>query len=282
MRFLSILFSFPLFLSFALFPGCQKREEKSFNAYLPPSFENYFADYVPKEEVELSPFWQVDDVDISYIDPNKKLIAFTFDDAPNKTMKDLLSVFQNYNQAYPDTRATATFFINGKLVNHLSMDSLYTAHLLGFELGNHTQNHLSLPNLSKEKLLAEINNTDAILQKIDGKERHLLRAPFGHVNELVKAVAEVPLIDWTIDTLDWTGISADAIYQTVWKEKFDGGIVLMHDGYPHTMSALTKLLVDLRAENYQIVSVSALAKAHRCSLKNGQVYIRARKQQDLH
>ena len=89
MRFLSILLSFPLFLSFALFPSCQKREEKSFNAYLPPSFENYFADYVPKEEVELSPFWQVDDVDISYIDPNKKLIAFAFDDAPNKTMKDL-------------------------------------------------------------------------------------------------------------------------------------------------------------------------------------------------
>ena len=85
-------------------------------------------------------------------------------------------------------------------------------------------------------------------------------------------------MNWTIDTLDWTGASVDEIYSTVFEEKFSGAIVLMHDGYVNTVSALKRLLPDLKAAGYQIVSVSALAKAHNCRLRNGGEYIRARKQ----
>ena len=64
----------------------------------------------------------------------------------------------------------------------------------------------------------------------------------------------------------------------VLEKKFSGAIVLMHDGYPATVEALKRLLPDLKKDGYQVVSVSAMAKAHGCTLRNGKEYIRARKQ----
>jgi peptidoglycan/xylan/chitin deacetylase (PgdA/CDA1 family) len=115
------------------------------------------------------------------------------------------------------------------------------------------------------------------LRQIDGKTRHLFRAPFGRIDERVKQIVQTPIIDWTIDTLDWTGVSAQEIYDVVWTNKYAGAIVLMHDGYENTVDALKLLLPDLYTAGYQVVSVSAMSKAHACPLRRGGVYIRARK-----
>ena len=222
--------------------------------------------------------WDTSDIDVSLISPQRKLIAFSFDDAPSRTLENILAVYAAYNESSPDCPAFATVFCNGKYIDAQSPPLLAAAYGMGFELGNHTHSHYDLSTLSKEQLQWEIDATDEILCTIDGKKRHLLRAPFGRTNDLVKDVAPTPLIDWTIDTLDWTGISEDEIYRAVMENKFSGAIVLMHDGYSHTIDALKRLLPDLKAEGYQVVSVSQLAKMHDCTLMNGKVYIRARKQ----
>ena len=222
--------------------------------------------------------WDVRDVDISYIDPSRKLISFTFDDAPAKTLENILAVFASFNEQNPDCPASATLFINGSLCNEENMHTLRAAHVLRFELGNHTHAHKDLSSLSEEELLFEIERTDAILQTIDGKPFHLLRAPYGKLSDTVRAVAKTPILDWTIDTLDWTGVSADEMYDTVFQNRADGSIVLMHDGHSNTVEALKRLLPDLKKDGYQVVSISAMAKQHRCALKRGSVYVRARKQ----
>ena len=221
--------------------------------------------------------WDVSDVDISRIDPNRKLIAFTFDDAPKRTLENILAVFASFNESNPDCPAFATVFFNGYLFDTASKQAAHAAHALGFELGNHTQSHLDLTTLDLPTLESEINQTDAILEKIDGKKRHLLRAPFGKVNELVRQAAQTPILDWTIDTLDWSGVSADDIYNSIYNARASGAIALMHDGYEHTVSALKRLLPDLKADGYQIVNVSQLSKAHACPLRRGNRYIRIRK-----
>ncbi len=225
-----------------------------------------------------SPFWNTDDVDISDITPSKKLISLTFDDSPNRTLEGILAVYAAFNEENPDCPASATLFLNGGLIDGHSLHLLHAAVALGFELGNHTQNHQDLTTLSKEELRLEIFQTDEILSQIDGKPYHLLRAPFGRVNALVKEFSFTPIIDWTIDTLDWTGVSEEDIYSSIWNGRFSGAIVLLHDGYEHTMSALKRLLPDLKADGYQVVSVSKMAKAHGCTLQRGGRYIRARKQ----
>lgn len=42
--------------------------------------------------------WSTADVDVSRVDTEKKLIAFTFDDAPNYTLKRTLEVFEDFNE----------------------------------------------------------------------------------------------------------------------------------------------------------------------------------------
>ena len=222
--------------------------------------------------------WDTSDVDISEIHTQKKLIAFTFDDTPSKTAENILAVFAAFNEENPDCKAFATLFVNGHFLNAESMQTLNAAHALRFELGNHTYSHYDLTAVSSEILQTEIQSTDVLLQKIDGKDKHLLRVPYGKCNDFVKERVQTPIIDWTIDTLDWAGVSAEEIVQTVLSQKFSGAIVLMHDGYPNTVTALKTLLPALKNDGYQVVSVSQLAKTHGCTLRNGKVYIRARKQ----
>lgn len=295
MRYSRFLHCLSYLLVLPLFSSCQtisSIDKPKFNAYLPHSFESYFESYEPleenfgenmrsteKEEIPADPnVWNVSDVDISYIDERRKLVAFTFDDSPSRTMESIFAVFADYNEQNPDCRATATLFCNGVLMDEHSLHLLHTANILGFELGNHTYSHLDLTSLSKETLQSEIDRTDELLSRIDGKPRHLLRAPFGKIDQSVKEFVDTPIVNWTIDTLDWTKNSEENIYNTVISNLFSGAIVLMHDGYPATIDALKRLLPDLKEKGYQIVSVSALAKAHGCVLRCGSEYIRARKQ----
>ena len=270
-------------LCVSLFFSCSAKNqaENNFNAYLPPSFEDYFDNYAlpieSKSNTETD-VWDVSDIDISYIDSAKKLIAFTFDDSPAKYMENILVAFASFNEQNPDCRATATFFINGGMIFEESYPLLHTAHILGFELGNHTHSHFDLTTLNTGELQAEIRRTDELLSKVDGKNRHLLRPPFGRINEEIKTSLQTPIINWTIDTLDWTGVTEQEIFDSVFNARFSGAIVLMHDGPTATVQALKKLLPALKEDGYQVVSVSALAKAHGCILRNGKEYIRARKQ----
>ena len=177
-----------------------------------------------------SPFWDTSGVDVSYISKTRKLIAFTFDDAPSRYLENLLAVFAAFNETNPDCVATATIFYNSVKFSSDTPTLLQETLSLGFELGNHTHSHFDLTTLNEKELQAEIDKADALLERADGKKRHLLRAPFGRTNDLVKATAKTPLIDWTIDTRDWTGASVDEIYNRVISNLFDGAIVLMHDG----------------------------------------------------
>lgn len=220
--------------------------------------------------------WDVSSVNVSQIDKARKLVSFTFDDAPSKHLSDILDVFAQYNALNPDCLASATLFCNSNRFDNDSVATLKKAYGLGFELGNHTHSHFDLTTLSEKELKTEIDKTDGILKKIDGKKRHLLRAPFGKADEFVKTFAPAPLIDWTVDTLDWTGIEEESIFTQVYSNLADGNIVLMHDGYEHTVSALKRLLPALKEAGYQVVGVSELAKSHNCVLRRGQVYIRAR------
>lgn len=221
--------------------------------------------------------WDTTGTDISQIDPNRKLISFTFDDAPARSLENLLAIFTAFNEANPDCKAFATLFFNGIKFQAETPHLLATAVALNFELGNHTYTHYDLTTLTQPQLQDEIDKTDALLFSADGKKRHLLRAPFGRTNDFVKAQANAPWINWTVDTLDWTGIGDDEIYQTVMRQRFDGAIVLMHDGYENTLSALKRLLPDLKADGYQVVNVSQLIKAQNRTFYNGKEYIRATK-----
>lgn len=206
----------------------------------------------------------------------RKLIALTFDDAPFKTLENILAVFASYNEQNPDCPAAATIFFNRRKLTNAQLPLLQMAYTMGFELGNHTATHANLSMLTLDQIKQEIDSVDEILSRIDGQPHHLFRAPFGIVTDSVKQAVHTPIIDWTIDTKDWTGVSADEIVSCVLSQKFNGAIALLHDGYPPTVSALKILLPTLKQSGYQVVTVSQMAKLHGVQMQKGSVYIRLR------
>ena len=288
----NVILSFFLFIFPILFPicTCHVRDERGntpqnsltqdvdFRLLDDDNFPEYITSETPKNKETTTNVWDVTDVDVSQTDIAKKLIALTFDDTPARNLENILAVFASYNETHPSCKATATLFVNGYLTNAESLPLLSAAYAMQFEIGNHTHSHLDLTKLNAEDVRNEIDQTDKILQKVDGKPRHLLRAPFGKSNQTVQAQVSVPIINWSIDTLDWTGISAEEIYDSVISKLFSGAIVLMHDGVENTVDALKRLLPELEKQGYQAVSVSQLVKVHNCTLRNGKEYVRARKQ----
>lgn len=278
-------FVFPLFFPLCTCQVHGQRTPATQSGYVQDADFRFLENEYPPEdlpqtlpETANTDIWDVSTVDVSQIDNTRKLVSFTFDDTPARNLENILAVFAAFNESNPSCKATATLFVNGHLTTPEAKPFLSAAFAMNFELGNHTHSHLDLTTLTESEMQNEIDRTDEILQKIDGKRRHLLRAPFGKTNQALQAQAQTPIINWTIDTLDWTGVSAEEIYDSVSVNLYPGAIILMHDGYQNTVDALKKLLPDLEKRGYQVVNVSQLAKAHNCTLRKGKVYVRARKQ----
>ena len=82
-------------------------------------------------------------------------------------------------------------------------------------------------------------------------------------------------INWTasLDVSDWQeSVTENDIYNTVSSNLLDGGIVLMHQGYDKSTNAVKRLLPDLKARGFQVVSVSELIKYYDAKAEIGKLY----------
>lgn len=187
------------------------------------------------------------------IDPDKPMIALTFDDGPSKNTTHLLDLFALYG-------GSATFFIVGSRVSEYSSIAAREA-ANGHELAMHTYNHAKLTVLSTEEIQTEVQSTADVIKQYTGYECHLLRPPGGACNDTVKSAVGAlgyALVNWSIDTEDWRTRDADSTYQVVMSEAKDGAIVLCHDLYEATANSMDRVIPELLAAGYQLVTVSQL------------------------
>jgi len=82
----------------------------------------------------------------------------------------------------------------------------------------------------------------------------------------------MPNILWNIDTLDWKTRNADSTVNAVLSKVKDGDIILMHELYGATATATERLVPELVARGYQLVTVSELAKYKGTALTAGRYY----------
>ena len=200
----------------------------------------------------------------SKVDPNKPMVALTFDDGPSIYTKDILNQLEKYG-------AHATFFVVGERVSAYA-STIQRANSIGCEIGNHSWSHPNLAAISVKSMQSEISRTDAAIEKVIGRKAALLRPPYGSVDTDVKRNAGKPLIHWSIDTLDWSTRSSSKTISSVLNNVRDGSIVLMHDIYSATRDAAVSLIPTLISRGYQLVTVSELAAYHGTTLKKGTVY----------
>lgn len=202
------------------------------------------------------------------IDKSKKMIALTFDDGPNYNTSKVIDVLNKYD-------IKATFFVLGsRAINN--KDILKKMADSGMEIGNHTYNHLLLTKYDENKIRSEIEDTSEVIYSATKKRTKLLRPSYGSVNNKIKKVANMPIIIWDIDTLDWKYHNSKRITSRVVNKVRDGDIILMHDIYSASLNALSNIIPILQDNGYEFVTIDELFYYKGISLENGKVYGYAR------
>lgn len=202
------------------------------------------------------------------IDKSKKMIALTFDDGPNYNTSKIIDVLNKYD-------IKATFFVLGsRAINN--KDILKKMADSGMEIGNHTYNHLLLTKYDENKIRSEIEDTSEVIYNATKKRPKLLRPSYGSVNNKIKKVANMPIIIWDIDTLDWKYHNSKRITSRIVNKVRDGDIILMHDIYSASLNALSNIIPILQDNGYEFVTIDELFYYKGISLENGKVYGYAR------
>lgn len=201
--------------------------------------------------------------EIYTLSPDKKTIAFTFDDGPSPYEPELIDFLVK-------SHSEATFYLVGSRLE-LFPKSIEAMTKNKMEVGNHTFDHRVLTTLSDEEIKEEITKTNDLYYELTKEKMTSLRPSYGSINKRVLVQIGMPVILWSLDTLDWKSRDADKIAKTILNEVEDGDIVLMHSLYGSTVEAVKKVLPELYKEGYQVTSVSKLAKLKNFNLTGNKI-----------
>ncbi|MBR6986084.1 MAG: endo-1,4-beta-xylanase [Ruminococcus sp.] len=209
------------------------------------------------------------------IDPSKPMIAISFDDgASPQTGTRIID-------ALDKSGFHATFFYVGDWIKDSAGENeVKYAYSKGMEIANHTTSHPHLPQLGSSQIRSEFDNTHAKLKRIIGAEpSKLMRLPYLESNGTVESTLnDVALISCQFDTQDWNGHSKDQIVNDIkgWvtSGQGNGAIVLCHETYASTASAMEEVLPWIKSQGWQVVTISEMAAAKGKTLSGGTVYKR--------
>src|SRR5699024_4777201 len=134
----------------------------------------------------------------------------------------------------------------------------------GHIIGNHTYWHPDLSKGDLNKLVWEIEKTEATIKSVLGINTKLFRAPYGALNENhVEKLGELGFkgIGWSIDSEDWRSLPKEKVKENVINAIHPGAIILMHSAghwtqdLTGTVEGLDELIVYLKEQGYTIVTV---------------------------
>ncbi|MBQ7935986.1 MAG: polysaccharide deacetylase family protein [Clostridia bacterium] len=184
------------------------------------------------------------------VDPDKPMIALTFDDGPGRYSRDFADLLTRYG-------GRGTFFVLGMNVENFAEDLKYV-YDQGNEIASHTMRHKNLNILSEEGIHKEIDEAAAAIHDAIGVYPALIRTPYGNANKKVMNIIDGPMIKWSVDTEDWKSRNAEAVKNEILAGAGDGEIILMHEIYKSTYEGLELALAELSKQGYQFVTVSEM------------------------
>lgn len=198
------------------------------------------------------------------IDPNKPMVALTFDDGPYAPVGNrIMDCLAQYG-------GKATFYVVGERCASYKTE-LQRMVAEGHEIGNHTNNHKYLNKLDAAQIREQIQKGNQAIIDASGKGAATVRLPGGCKNATVLANVDAPIVLWSIDTLDWKTRNAQKSIDAVLGHVKDGDIVLMHELYNASGDAALTIIPKLVEQGYQLVTVSELAQ-YRGGMENGKIY----------
>ncbi len=196
-----------------------------------------------------------------------KMVAITCDDGPAyaETAKTLAN--------FRHEGARVTFFTVGKKVAG-NPDILMRAFDQNHVIASHTYNHWSGYSMSDAAMHKELDEHNALLLELTGEKVGLFRAPGGTYPPWIEADIGLPIIQWSVDTYDYTGKSARKIFYSIRNHAQDGDVILMHDSGKIMNTSIELFAQWFRENGFMMVTVDELAHANGVTMQPNTVYYR--------
>lgn len=138
----------------------------------------------------------------------------------------------------------------------------------------HTYSHRNGHALKPETRLREVERHAELMQSITGEAATLFRAPGGTYPPWIEAGIGLPVIQWSVDTYDYTGKSPERIFYSIRNNVQDGDVILMHDTGKYLHKAVPIFTEYLWDNGYMMVTVEELARANGILMEPDTVYYR--------
>jgi peptidoglycan-N-acetylglucosamine deacetylase len=257
--FLAILLA--VFVIFNIIISEELQSKKNFSSHATANDNSPVPNYFPTQQELLKQkfsFLQ----EIKQINSSQKIVALTFDDGPSPVTLEVLEILK-------EKQVPATFFVIGKWVDR-HPDVLQKNQFQGHEIGNHSNTHKNLKDLSETEITQEIMTTQNKVYRLTGRKPKYLRMPYGTYNDeffkLNHQTLNLYLIGWSSDPQDWKKQSTAKIMETISNEVESGAIIVLHDGPPEldrsqTLEILPQIIDQLQEEGYKFVSLTDLLLA---------------------
>ncbi|MBQ2755971.1 MAG: polysaccharide deacetylase family protein [Oscillospiraceae bacterium] len=193
-------------------------------------------------------------VPIYSVETQRKAVALGINCAwEDEDIPQILNTLEKYN-------AKATFFVVGEWCSRCP-DSLKKIYDAGQEIGSHSDTHPDMSVLNEAEIAEELDGCAEKIAAVTGDKPLLFRPPSGaYSNTLIKTAKEMGYytVQWSVDSIDWKGLTAEEIFERVTAKTKSGDIILLHSGADHTAEALPAILEKLTADGFELVPVSEL------------------------
>jgi peptidoglycan/xylan/chitin deacetylase (PgdA/CDA1 family) len=183
-------------------------------------------------------------------------VALTFDDGPGPYTPRILDVLEREH-------APATFFVIGEELRYFSASTVREIHD-GFVIGDHTETHPMLAQLSAHDQREELFEQAARIELLGGRRPRLFRPPYGSFNATTFHLLHqmrMLMVLWSVDTGDYERPGVEVIVQRALDGAKPGAIILMHDAggdRSQTIAALPTVIHKIRARGLHLVTVPQL------------------------
>ncbi len=183
-------------------------------------------------------------------------VALTFDDGPSAFTPQIIQILTRMH-------APATFFVVGRSARAYPRFVAAEARD-GFAVGDHTEDHPPLAELSPGAQLAQLTDAASAIEQAGAPSPHLFRPPYGSFNATTLATLHslhMLMALWSADTKDYSRPGVNRIVYVAVSGAQPGAIILMHDGggdRSQTVAALPRIITRLRERHFRLVTVSQL------------------------
>ena len=135
----------------------------------------------------------------------------------------------------------------------------------GHELGNHTWSHQTLDTLGAAAVKLEIERCrDHLIALTGGPGTYFRQSGSQHSTPLIRELAGAAgyrvCLSYDVDSLDWTDPGADAVVANS-RAAGPGSIISLHLGHAGTVTAVPRIISELRARGLRPVTASQLLAA---------------------